>query len=161
MLLPKANVPYLIHKCIYVVVAPLHCRPPAKVTLRHGSESNRRIGRGMHLLPPDAAAGVELTRLAAATCARGFLRRWPGDVFHRLLAGNREQHLALALDAFLAALRLRLFLAGGLLGADALAQGIHEVDDFGGLAALRRLDLDTFGFLLDQIAERRFVVILE
>src|SRR5262245_43055431 len=46
--------------------------------------------------------GGSLARLAAAARTRGFLRRLPGDVLRRLLARNREQHLALALDALFA-----------------------------------------------------------
>ena len=103
-----------------------------------------------HRAGPSGATEIHLTkrgtlpRLAAAACARGLSCR----LFRRFLAGNGEQHFALALDTFLAALRLRLLFAAGLLGTDALAQGIHEIDNLGRLAAFRRLDLDALRFLL-------------
>src|ERR1041385_8410566 len=110
------------------MVAPPHCPAAPRSRYTHRSESDRWDGRG--------ADDSELARLAAATRAGGLSCRF----FRRLLARNREQHFALALDPLLAALRLRRLFTGGLLGADALAQGVHEVDHLGGFAALRRLD---------------------
>src|SRR5499427_2186738 len=49
-----------------------------------------------------------------------------------------------------------------LLGAHAPAQRIHEVDNLRRLAALaRRLDLNALHLLLDELFQRRLVVILE
>ena len=78
-------------------------------------------------------------------------RRFPRHFLRRLLAGDREEHFLLALDALASA--LGGFLATGLLlGAYAAAQRIHEIDDLGRLAALaRRFDLDALHLLLDQL----------